>query len=94
MACTLEFVDDVQSAIDHINRYGRYAVFLHTISSSLFFFGSMQFFSLLYPHHFFIFFGTKLDCVKYMFISVHTQIALSLLMERQQRLFYSKLIGV
>jgi len=23
MACTLEFVDDVQSAIDHINRYGR-----------------------------------------------------------------------
>lgn len=37
MACTLEFVDDVQSAIDHINRYGRYAVFLHTISSSLFF---------------------------------------------------------
>jgi delta-1-pyrroline-5-carboxylate synthetase len=22
MACTLEFVDDVQSAIDHINRYG------------------------------------------------------------------------
>lgn len=59
-----------------------------------FFFGSMQFFSLLYPYHFFIFFGTKLDCVKYMFISVHTQIALSLLMERQQRLFYSKLIGV
>lgn len=54
----------------------------------------MQFFSLLYPYHFFIFFGTKLDCVKYMFISVHTQIALSLLMERQQRLFYSKLIGV
>lgn len=27
MACTLEFVDDVQSAIDHINRYGRYASF-------------------------------------------------------------------
>jgi hypothetical protein len=24
MACTIEFVDDVQSAIDHIHRYGRY----------------------------------------------------------------------
>jgi len=23
MACTLEFVDDVHAAIDHINRYGR-----------------------------------------------------------------------
>jgi delta-1-pyrroline-5-carboxylate synthetase len=27
MACTLEFVDDVQSAIDHINHYGRYVGF-------------------------------------------------------------------
>ena len=26
MACTVEFVDDVQSAIDHIHRYGRYLV--------------------------------------------------------------------
>jgi delta-1-pyrroline-5-carboxylate synthetase len=35
MACTLEFVDDVQSAIDHINHYGRYVGFFwayHLIS--------------------------------------------------------------
>ena len=24
MACTIEFVDDVNAAIDHIHRYGRY----------------------------------------------------------------------
>jgi hypothetical protein len=39
MACTLEFVDDVQSAIDHINRYGRYGAcsFKHTFPTYCFY---------------------------------------------------------
>lgn len=32
MACTVEFVNDVQSAIDHIHRYGRYLIVVTPVS--------------------------------------------------------------
>lgn len=57
MACTLEFVDDVQSAIDHINRYGRYAGF-HLNILSMFFFCYTKFDCLKY-----FCFSAHTDCI-------------------------------
>jgi delta-1-pyrroline-5-carboxylate synthetase len=58
MACTLEFVDDVESAIDHINRYGRYAGFLLNILSSMLIFCYTKFDCLKY-----FCFSAHADCI-------------------------------
>jgi hypothetical protein len=93
MACTLEFVDDVQSAIDHINRYGRYGAcsFKHTFPTYCFYwtkFVCLKYFCFSAHTD-----GLNLSVLN-IFVSVHTQTVLSPPIRSQQIRFYNKLIGI